>query len=296
MTASPLVTVFGSLHYDIAVFGPNRPRKGETVTGTSWHPKSGGKGGNQAVSAARTGVATSMIGAVADDDFGRFLLSNLDRKNVDHTFVRRDASHSTGMSVAIFDAEGDYGAVIVSGSNLTLGDHDILAAQDLLRRTTILVLQNEIPDSANVAAAKAVKEAGGRVMINAAPARVLSNDLQHFIDIIVVNAIEAEMLAGVPVVETLEGALEAARKLVRIFPEVVVTAGGSGVAYANRAGEEIVIEAVKVKVESTHGAGDEFIGVLAAEIASGKTMNAALRKANMDAAKLVGTPEKTRLQ
>jgi ribokinase len=296
MTASPLVTVFGSLHYDIAVFGPNRPRKGETVTGTSWHPKSGGKGGNQAVSAARTGVATSMIGAVADDDFGRFLLSNLDRKNVDHTFVRRDASHSTGMSVAIFDAEGDYGAVIVSGSNLTLGDHDILAAQDLLRRTTILVLQNEIPDSANVAAAKAVKEAGGRVMINAAPARVLSNDLQHFIDIIVVNAIEAEMLAGVPVVETLEGALEAARKLVLIFPEVVVTAGGSGVAYANRGGEEIVIEAVKVKVESTHGAGDEFIGVLAAEIASGKTMNAALQKANMDAAKLVGTPEKTRLQ
>ncbi|QND44807.1 ribokinase (plasmid) [Rhizobium lusitanum] len=296
MTASPLVTVFGSLHYDIAVFGPSRPRKGETVTGTSWHPKSGGKGGNQAVSAARTGVATSMIGAVADDDFGRFLLSNLDRKNVDHTFVRRDASHSTGMSVAIFDAEGDYGAVIVSGSNLTLGDHDILAAQDLLRRTTILVLQNEIPDSANVAAAKAVKEAGGRVMINAAPARVLSNDLQHFIDIIVVNAIEAEMLAGVPVVETLEGALEAARKLVRIFPEVVVTAGGSGVAYANRRGEEIVIEAVKVKVESTHGAGDEFIGVLAAEIASGKTMNAALQKANMDAAKLVGTPEKTRLQ
>jgi ribokinase len=295
MTASPLVTVFGSLHYDIAVFGPNRPRKGETVTGTSWHPKSGGKGGNQAVSAARTGVATSMIGAVADDDFGRFLLSNLDRKNVDHTFVRRDASHSTGMSVAIFDAEGDYGAVIVSGSNLTLGDHDILAAQDLLRRTTILVLQNEIPDSANVAAAKAVKEAGGRVLINAAPARVLSNDLQHFIDIIVVNAIEAEMLAGVPVVETLEGALEAARKLVLLFPEVVVTAGGSGVAYANRRGEEIVIEAVKVKVESTHGAGDEFIGVLAAEIASGKTMNAALQKANMDAAKLVGTPEKTRL-
>jgi ribokinase len=296
MTASPLVTVFGSLHYDIAVFGPNRPRKGETVTGASWHPKSGGKGGNQAVSAARTGVATSMIGAVADDDFGRFLLSNLDRQNVDRTFVRRDASHSTGMSVAIFDAEGDYGAVIVSGSNLTLGEHDILAAQDLLRRTTILVLQNEIPDSANVAAAKAVKEAGGRVMINAAPARVLSNDLQHFIDIIVVNAIEAEMLAGVPVVETLEGALEAARKLVRIFPEVVVTAGGSGVAYANRRGEEIVIEAVKVKVESTHGAGDEFIGVLAAEIASGKTMSAALRKANMDAAKLVGTPEKTRLQ
>ncbi|WP_284777933.1 ribokinase [Agrobacterium sp. lyk4-40-TYG-31] len=295
MTSSPLVTVFGSLHYDIAVMGPSRPRKGETVTGTSWHPKSGGKGGNQAVSAARTGVATSMIGAVADDDFGRFLLTNLERKGVDHSFVRRDALQSTGMSVAIFDDEGDYGAVIVSGSNLTLGEADVSAAQELLSKTTLLVLQNEIPDAANVVGAKAVKQAGGRVLINAAPARALSSDLQPLIDILVVNAIEAEMLAGVPVVETLEGALEAARKLVQTFPQVVVTAGGSGVAYANRDGEEIVIEAVKIKVESTHGAGDEFIGVLAAEIASGRSMNEALQKANMQAAKLVATPEAQRL-
>ncbi|MFA1672019.1 ribokinase [Rhizobium mongolense] len=295
MTTSPRVTVFGSLHYDIAVMGPARPRKGETVAGTSWHPKSGGKGGNQAVSSARTGIATSMIGAVADDDFGRFLIANLDRKNVDHTFVRRDASQSTGMSVAIFDAEGDYGAVIVSGSNLTLGDGDVAAAQDLLNRTTLLVLQNEIPDAANVAAARAVKQAGGRVLINAAPARPLSTDLQQLVDIIVVNAIEAEMLAGVPVAETLDGALKAAKALADVFPEVVVTAGGAGFAFANRQGDEILIEAVKVDVKSTHGAGDEFIGVLSAEISSGTAMNAALRKANREAAKLVGTAETDRV-
>jgi ribokinase len=277
------------------VMSPARPRKGETVTGTSWHPKSGGKGGNQAVSSARTGVATAMIGAVADDDFGRFLIANLDRKNVDHTFVRRDASQSTGMSVAIFDAEGDYGAVIVSGSNLTLGDGDVATAQELLNRTTLLVLQSEVPDAANIAAARAVKQAGGRVLINAAPARPLSAELQPLIDIIVVNAIEAEMLAGVPVVETLDGALEAAKRLANVFPEVVVTAGGAGVAFASRDGDEILIAAMKVEVESTHGAGDEFIGVLAAEIASGKTMKAALQKANMDAAKLVSTPEKDRV-
>ncbi|MFW8607939.1 PfkB family carbohydrate kinase [Rhizobium beringeri] len=294
MTSAPLVTVFGSLHYDIAVMGPARPRKGETVTGTSWHPKSGGKGGNQAVSSARTGIATSMIGAVADDEFGRFLIGNLDRKNVDHTFVRRSASQSTGMSVAIFDAEGDYGAVIVSGSNLTLGDGDVAAARDLLDRTTLLVLQSEIPDAANVAAARAVKQAGGRVLINAAPARPLSADLQPLIDIIVVNAVEAEMLAKVPVVETLDGAMEAAKTLANVFPEVVVTAGGAGVAFAGRDGAEILIAAVKVEVESTHGAGDEFIGVLAAEIASGKTMKAALEKANHAAAKLVGTREADR--
>lgn len=291
MTSAPLVTVFGSLHYDIAVMGPARPRKGETVTGTSWHPKSGGKGGNQAVSSARTGVATSMIGAVADDDFGRFLLANLKRWNVDDRFVRRDASQSTGMSVAIFDADSDYGAVIVSGSNLTLGDADVEAALGLLSRTTVLVLQNEIPDAANVAAAKAMKSFGGCVLLNAAPARELSDTLKDHVDILVVNGIEAEMLAGVPVVETLSSALEAARILARVYPAAVVTAGGAGVAYVTAEGEELAIEGVKVKVESTHGAGDEFIGVLAAEIASGAVMEGALRKANNAAARLVAMPE-----
>ncbi|BCH62113.1 ribokinase (plasmid) [Agrobacterium vitis] len=295
MTSSPIVTVFGSLHYDIAVFGPDRPRQGETVAGTSWHPKSGGKGGNQAVSAAQAGVSTFMIGAVADDDFGRFLLENLKRRQVDDRFVRRNAAASTGMSVAIFDAQGDYGAVIVSGANLTLGDEDVAAAAELLGRTTVLVLQNEIPDAANVAAARAVRQAGGRVLINAAPARTLSADLQNLIDIIVVNAIEAEMLAGVPVVETLDGALEAARMLLANFPDVVVTAGGAGVAYASRGGEEIVLPAVKVKVESTHGAGDMFIGVMAAALATGKSMRDALSLANIEAAKLVATPEAERL-
>ncbi|WP_429944112.1 ribokinase (plasmid) [Agrobacterium vitis] len=295
MTSSPIVTVFGSLHYDIAVFGPDRPRQGETVTGTSWYPKSGGKGGNQAVSAAQAGVSTFMIGAVADDDFGRFLLENLKRRQVDDRFVRRNAAASTGMSVAIFDAQGDYGAVIVSGANLTLGDEDVAAAAELLGRTTVLVLQNEIPDAANVAAARAVRQAGGRVLINAAPARTLSADLQNLIDIIVVNAIEAEMLAGVPVVETLDGALEAARMLLANFPDVVVTAGGAGVAYASRGGEEIVLPAVKVKVESTHGAGDMFIGVMAAALATGKSMRDALSLANIEAAKLVATPEAERL-
>ncbi|MBB3944510.1 ribokinase [Rhizobium skierniewicense] len=294
MTSSPLVTVLGSLHYDIAVMGPSRPRKGETVTGTSWHPKFGGKGGNQAVSCARTGMSTSMIGAVAEDDFGRFLLANLARKGVDHTFVRGDASRSTGMSVAIFDDEGDYGAVIVSGSNLTLGEVDVAAAHEVLSKTTLLVLQNEIPDAANVAGAKAVRQAGGRILINAAPARVLSTALQPLIDILVVNAIEAEMLADTPVVETLDGALTAAKILAQTYPEVVVTAGGAGVAYASRDGGEIVIAAIKVEVQSTHGAGDEFIGVLAAELAAGHAMIDALGQANRAAAKLVSTSEQDR--
>ena len=287
---TPSVVVFGSLHYDIMVHGPARPRKGETVTGDRWHPKCGGKGGNQAVSAAKTGIPTSMVGAVADDDFGHALTDNLGHNKVDHRFVKQVSGVGSGMSVAIFDGEGDYGAVIVSGSNLTLGQGDVDASSEAFVEGAVLVLQNEVPDHANVSAARAMKAVGGTVVLNAAPARPLSTDLQQVVDVLVVNAIEAEQLAELPVVDTLEGAASAAKLLAKTFPIVVVTAGGNGVACATRDGEAFSIKAIKVELVSTHGAGDEFTGVLASELARGSGIRAALESANRAAAVLVSTP------
>lgn len=295
MTASPpLVTVFGSLHYDIMVEAPDRPRKGETVTGHAWQPKCGGKGGNQAVSAARAGVRSAMIGAVGDDDFGRALLDNLDRCGVDRRFVQVAPGAGSGMSVAIFDDGGDYGAVIVSGSNLILNDKDVAEATDVIAQTSVLLLQNEVPEAANIAAARAVKVHGGRVVLNAAPARSLSGELIALTDIVMVNAIEAEFLAGVPVVDTLEGAAKAARALVDLYPAAIVTAGGEGVAYCDRARQAFALAAIPVKVVSTHGAGDEFAGAFAAGLASGQPIEAAIAAANGAAALLVATPERER--
>ncbi|SDA78087.1 ribokinase [Mesorhizobium qingshengii] len=294
LPTTPLVTVFGSLHYDIMVDAPDRPRKGETVTGHAWHPKCGGKGGNQAVSAARAGVRAAMIGAVGDDDFGRALLANLDRAGVDRRFVRVASGAGSGISVAIFDAGGDYGAVIVSGSNLTLGEADVMAASDVVARTAVLLLQNEVPEAANIAAARAVKAKGGRVVFNAAPARKLSDDFLALVDILVVNAIEAEFLAGVAVVETLDSAAQAARRLVDLCPVAIVTAGGKGVACCERTGEAFALPAIPVKVVSTHGAGDEFVGALAAGLARGDAMRVAVTAANAASALLVSTPEAER--
>jgi ribokinase len=289
-SASPSVVVFGSLHYDIMVHGPARPRKGETVTGDRWHPKCGGKGGNQAVSAAKTGIATSMVGAVADDDFGHALTDNLRRNKVDHRFVKKVSGVGSGMSVAIFDSEGDYGAVIVSGSNLTLGQGDVGAAAKAFVDGALLVLQNEVPDHANVAAARAMKAVGGKVVLNAAPARPLSADLEQLVDVLVVNGIEAEQLAELPVVDTLEGAANAAKLLAARYPVVVVTAGGEGVACATHEGEAFLVEAIKVELVNTHGAGDEFTGVLASELARGRAIRPAIESANRAAAVLVSTP------
>ncbi|MDE1995078.1 MAG: ribokinase [Rhizobiaceae bacterium] len=288
---SPTVFVFGSLHYDIIVKGPARPRKGETVTGTAWFPKCGGKGGNQAVSAAKAGAKVMMIGAVADDDFGTTLLANLKAKGVNSGLVRTVAGGSSGMSVAIFDSEGDYGAVIVSGSNLALSSTDVDAAKKHFTSDSVLVLQSEVPDSANVLAAEAMKAAGGRVLINAAPARALSTELTKLIDIIVVNAVEAEMLAEMEQVDSLADAMAAAHLLAEKYPVAVVTAGGEGVACVERRNSrELAIPARKVKLVSTHGAGDEFIGVLAANLAAGLDIQVALEKANEAAAILVSTP------
>jgi ribokinase len=284
----PAVIVFGSLHYDIIVKGPGRPRKGETVTGTSWHPACGGKGGNQAVSAARQGVVTAMIGAVADDTFGRALLDHLDRHGVDRRHVRVLAGEGSGMSVAIFDAEGDYGAVIVSGSNLKLGEDDVEAASALFAAGNILILQNEVSDAANVLAATAMKKAGGRVVLNAAPARALSPELAALVDILVVNALEAQAIAGGPDIGTLDEALAAARVLAGSFPVAVVTAGGNGVAFAGREGLGGTVPPIEVQVVSTHGAGDEFIGVMTARLLQGDEIEGALIAANKAAADLVG--------
>lgn len=288
---NPAVVVFGSLHYDIIVKGPARPKKGETVTGSAWYPDCGGKGGNQAVSAAKHGVPSAMIGAVADDQFGAALLANLDHHKVDRAFVRTIEGAGSGMSVAIFDSEGDYGAVIVSGSNLELGNQDVEASRDLFRPGAVLVLQNEVPDAANVLAAVAMKKAGGTVILNAAPARKPSAELEKLIDIVVVNAVEAEALSDVPEVNSLDSALAAARTLSKTYPVAVVTAGGDGVACVERtSGKETAIPAIKIKLISTHGAGDEFIGVLAAQILQNAPIEAALNEANKAAALLVSTP------
>lgn len=294
MPNSAAVVVLGSLHYDIIVHGPGRPRKGETVTGTAWAPKCGGKGGNQAVSAARAGAKVLMIGAVGVDEFGEALVGNLNGHGVDTTLVAALDGQKSGMSVAIFDGEGDYGAVIVSGANLLIDQSQLGLQAAHWRKENWLVLQSEIPEAANLEGARLMRSAGGRVILNAAPARPVAQALLDLVDILVVNAIEAEMLSGTVAVETLAGAMTAAEALLARSQAVVVTAGGEGCAYADRAGLRVSLPALKVKVESTHGAGDEFIGAFATALLNGGAIEETLSAANTAAAILVSTPEEDR--
>ncbi|WP_413991697.1 PfkB family carbohydrate kinase [Labrys okinawensis] len=287
-TRKAKVVVVGSLHYDIMVDAPDRPKKGETVTGYSWHPKFGGKGGNQAVAAAMADADVSMVGAVGDDDFGRFLLTKLQAANVDVSRVERRPGVGSGMSVAIADSSGDYGAVIVSGANL-LVKTEAVEEQVLWSRAGALVLQNEMAEEINIAAARAARKASVQVCLNAAPYRHLPEALSQSVDLLIVNAIEAEQLGGLEV-NDLNSARAAAEKLALHYPAVVVTAGGDGVAGCENGKQPIVLEALPVKLISTHGAGDVFVGTLVSAIASGQGFEASLRIANEAAAAHVSTP------
>lgn len=285
------VLVVGSLHYDILIASERLPRIGETFAGSSWMTKCGGKGGNQAIEAARHGSATAMVSCIGNDAFGAQLLDNLKATRVDTRFVER-AAVGSGISVAISDAAGDYGAVIVTGSNALLGEADICAAVSELSPGGILVLQNEVPERANLVAARGARAAGARVVINAAPAREMSADLLDLVDILIVNALEAEMLGG-GVVADLPSAALAAERLSGRVPAVIVTAGGDGLALCSRAGS-FAIRPYAVTLISTHGAGDAFVGAFAAQLAQGLSLEQAAAYANAAAAVLVATPEAAR--
>jgi ribokinase len=285
------VLVVGSLHLDIIVNSARLPRIGETFAGTGWMTKCGGKGGNQAVEAARHGARTAAAACIGRDDFGRQLRDNLVASGVDIRFVRQ-ADAGSGMSVAISDAAGDYGAIIVTGSNARLGAAEIEEATGALAPNGILVLQNEVPEAANLLAARRARAAGARVVINAAPARDMSPELLGFIDVLIVNAVEAEMLGG-GAVDDLASAAMAAERLAAMVPAVIVTAGGHGLAIHSAAGSATV-GAHRVALVSTHGAGDAFVGALAAQLAQDVSLEQASIYANAAAAVLVATPEAAR--
>lgn len=284
MTLYPCAVVVGSLHYDIVIDAPHRPAAGETVTGSAWRPVFGGKGGNQAAAVVAAGVPCRMVSAVGDDGFGTFLRDSLRAAGVDDTHVATLPHTGSGMSVAIMDAQGDYGAVIVSGSNLQI-DPGGLNDDALWQKTTHLVLQNEIPEALNIAAARAARARGVAVILNAAPARDLSEALAQSIDVLVVNAGEAQALCGIEV-SSLDGARSAAEALAHRFRVAIVTAGGDGVAVA---GQDIAYAEPghDVALVSTHGAGDCFIGTMVAQLVGGATLPKAVAQANLAAARHV---------
>jgi len=276
------VFVCGSLHYDVVVNAPHLPRLDETVPGVAVNYVTGGKGGNQAAASARMGAATAFAGRIGDDAFGQALLEGLIEAGVDTRQVQRGPGAS-GMSVAIVEPKGGYGAVIVSAANLGI-DPGIIELPDTTR---VLLLQNEVPEAVNLAVALKARKLGASVILNAAPARPMGPDLLQAIDMLVVNRVEAADLLATS--DAALDPLDAALALTRLGPRsVIITLGADGLVL-HEAGTAVHHPGHPVEVVSTHGAGDAFLGALAGAHASGRSIGNAARFGQAAAALHVST-------
>ncbi len=259
---------------DLVVPVPRHPRPGETVLGGDLRRVPGGKGANQAVAAARLGAAVRMVGRVGRDAFGHALIENLKREGVDASGIKALAGASTGVALISVDEGGENAIVVSPGANARLGPED-LNPRDL-EDAAVLLLQLEVPLETVAAAARLGRQAGARVVLNAAPARPLPDALLANLDVLVVNAYEAATLLETKPPEGPKNALAAARALAQKVPEVVVTLGERGLVYAGTEGEGH-LPAFSVRPVDTTAAGDAFTGALAAGLAEGMGLKRALR-------------------
>jgi len=277
------VFVCGSLHYDVVVNAPHLPRLDETVAGGAVTYIFGGKGGNQAVAAARMGARTLFAGRIGEDASGAFLRQGLTGSGVDVSQLQQGPGAS-GMSVAVVEPDGGYGAVIVSAANLDIDPDRISVPGD----AKIVVLQNEVPEAVNLAVAQKARKSGAEVVLNAAPARQVGASLLPLVDVLVVNRVEAaDML------ETGEAELDplsAAQALSRLGPKtVIITLGGDGLALFEEGTTALLQPGHSVEVISTHGAGDRFLGAFAAARNAGDSLLGAARFGQAAAALHVST-------
>lgn len=269
-----MIVVAGSLNMDLVGRVPYLPAPGETVLGSSFTMHQGGKGGNQAVAARRMGCDVSFCGAVGSDAFGDALVHGLIDEGIDVAGVRRGLL-PTGCALINVDDRGDNTISVLPGAN-----GEAPPAPDPWPASwRMLLLQLEIPAATSLAWARAARAAGATVVLNAAPVGAMPEGLIGLVDVLVVNEIEIDSLVGRHVGAS--GALAAA---VGLGPtRVVVTLGGRGCLALDR-DRHLNLPAHAVEVVDTVGAGDTFVGALAAELAQGRAFDVALARANAAAA------------
>ena len=266
------VFVVGSINQDFVLKVERRPEPGETVTGAELALFPGGKGANQAIAAARLGADVAILGRVGEDPFGRELVVNLRDNGVDTSRVEAVTDVPTGSAFITVTPDGENAIVVSPGANRRFGLAEVRAASEDLRKARLLLAQLEVEVEAVEMAAYTVAGNGGRVLLNLAPPREVSGDLLRLSDPLVVNEHEAAFLLG----EDAQTPEESAGKLLDLGPpSAVVTLGGAGAILATENSSRH-FPAPEVQVVDTTGAGDAFVGALAAKLAEGTLLEEAV--------------------
>lgn len=265
-----MIVVFGSINIDLVIAAPRLPRPGETVIGDSYRLVPGGKGANQALAAKRAGARVVLAGAVGADAFAEAALALLRADGVELALLE-SAERPTGCATITVAENGENIITVAAGANRLARAE--LVPDALLSPETTLLLQMEVPPGEVARLAERAKRRGCRIILNLAPAVPANAALLHQLDCLVVNEMEAKALDRPP------AALAEAFGLV-----VVVTRGARGAVTFLPQGGEIAVPAVRVEPTDTTGAGDCFVGVLAAGLSEGVALAAALQRASIAAA------------
>lgn len=269
--------VVGSANADLVIGVDRRPAVGETVLGGDLAVHPGGKGGNQAVAAARLGARTALLARVGGDTYGQLLLDAQRAAGVDTVGVLVGGA-PTGVAMITVDPSGDNSIVVSPGANARLAPADIRAAGSLLSAARVISMQLEIP-MATVAEVVRGRAPGSRVVLNASPPAALPSDVLGACDPLVVNEHEARfLLAGHPAADSADPSVWASALLSRGPRSVVVTLGAAGALAADR-NSTVQVPCPRVAVVDTTGAGDAFTGALAWRLGSGDSLAAAVRYA-----------------
>jgi ribokinase len=280
MTQSPCsrVVVLGSANMDLILRVSALPLTGQTVLGEDAALRPGGKGANQAVAAALAGAQVWMAGCLGDDGHAVAIRDALVRAGVLTHFLRTAPGRSSGQAVVLVTPDGENAIVVSPGANHAVTVDDVQALMAELRPGDVLLLQMELPVAVVERAIVAAAALGVRVMLNLAPAGHLAREVLERVDVLVVNRSEAEYLLGTELADQrdLVEAVGAMRELGP--PTVVLTAGGAGALFGDADGVQHV-SALPVEVVDTAGAGDAFVGVLAAEFSRGRDLRSAVEAA-----------------
>ena len=281
--ARPKICVVGGSNIDLIARVPRLPVLGETLVGRSFHLGYGGKGGNQAVAAARLGAQVAVVTKVGGDVFGEGAVRNYQAEGIETTYILVDRERFSGVAPILVDDLAQNVIVVVPGANQALGPEDVRRASPAIRGAATVVCQLEVPVETTLEAFRIAKASGIRTILNPAPAVPLPDALLALTDVCVPNEPEAAQLTGRPVTGQAE-AERAGRWLLGRGPRaVIVTLGAAGALVVDEGGAT-QIPPIPVEAVDPTGAGDAFIGSLAVFLAEELSLRTAARWANALAA------------
>lgn len=276
------IVVIGSSNTDMVVRSEHLPRPGESVLGGDFMMAGGGKGANQAIAVARMGHNVVFSAAVGRDMFGDAAVAGYQRFGVDTSYIVRKDTPS-GIALIMVDGAGQNSISVALGANNCLTAEDVMPALESVSAGDIVLLQLEIPMSTVDACVAVAAAKGAKVVLNPAPAAVVSEQTLSKLYLITPNQTEAQTLTGIEVVDEASATAAAKALTAKGVERVVITMGSQG-SLLYKDGVSEIIPAHKVLAVDTTAAGDVYNGALCAAIAEGMSLGDALRFATKAAA------------